>query len=217
MEASNGLTFLFLFAILGWLGLKIPWFPIYIGETDVATNVWLWQITLDLLSEEEASLGVARSLSVPITFAVVRKMCAQGRAASVTFACRRTVWCWLQFSCETSTLAVTRGVMGQKTAWMVGLMNNFCIGIILVVWVSEIMLVVWVASLGSLFWSLPSTTNFWNHLLHELFRRKRFLTISLHQHVPWSNCFVDLLVWLNSTSSELFNIFFQNACSKLSF
>ena len=35
--------------------------------------------------------GVAISLSVPITFPVVWKIRAQGRAASVTFACGRTV------------------------------------------------------------------------------------------------------------------------------
>ena len=71
MEASNGSAFLPLFAILGWLGLKIYWFPIRVGETDVATNVGLWQLALDLVLEEEVSLGVARFLSFPIKFPVV--------------------------------------------------------------------------------------------------------------------------------------------------
>ena len=91
MEASNGSAFLLLLAVLGFLGLKISWFPIRVGETYVSTNVGLWQLALDLVSEEEASLGVAWPLSVPITFPVVLKMRAQGRTASVTFACRRDV------------------------------------------------------------------------------------------------------------------------------
>ena len=78
MEASNGLAFLPLLTILELLGLKISLFPVCNGETDVATNVGLLQLALDLVSEEEASLGVARSLLVPITF-------------SVTFAYRRDV------------------------------------------------------------------------------------------------------------------------------
>ena len=78
MEASNGSTFLPLLAILGWLGLKIPWFPILVGETDVDTDVGIWQLTLDLFSEEEASLVVVWSLSVPITFPVVRKCMRKG-------------------------------------------------------------------------------------------------------------------------------------------
>ena len=86
MEASNGLAFLPLLAVLELLGLKISLFSICVGETDVATNVGLPQLALYLVSEEEASLGVARSLSVTITFPVVRKMLAQGRLTSVTFA-----------------------------------------------------------------------------------------------------------------------------------
>ena len=78
-------------AVLGFLGLKKYSFPIRVGETDVATNIGLWKLALDLGSEEEAPLGVARSLSVPITFPVVREMRTQGRAASVTFACGRDV------------------------------------------------------------------------------------------------------------------------------
>ena len=39
MEALNGLAFLPLLVILGWLGLKIYWFPIRVGETDVDKNV----------------------------------------------------------------------------------------------------------------------------------------------------------------------------------
>ena len=65
MEASNGSAFLPLFEILGWIGLKTSWFPIRVGETGVAANVGIWKIDLDLVSEEEASLSVTRSLSVP--------------------------------------------------------------------------------------------------------------------------------------------------------
>ena len=142
METRNGLVFLPLLAVLGLLGLKISWFPIRVGETDVATNVGLWQRALDLVMGEAVSLGVARSLSISITFAVVRKMRAQGCAASVTFAYGRDVWRGLKLSCATSTSEVASGVMGRTIAWMVGLMNNFCVEIPLVVLVEEIPLVV---------------------------------------------------------------------------
>ena len=99
----------------------------------MATNLGLWKLAMDLVLEEEASLGVAQSLSVLITFPVVRKMRAQGRAASVTFAYGRDVWRGLKLSCVTSTSTVTSKVMGRTTAWMVGLMNNFCVEIPLVV------------------------------------------------------------------------------------
>ena len=51
----------------------------------------IWKLVLDLVLEEEAALGVKLSLFVPITFPVVQKMRAQGHAAFVMFACRRTV------------------------------------------------------------------------------------------------------------------------------
>ena len=113
MEVLNGLVFLPLLAVLGLFGLKISWFPIRVRETNVDTNVRLWQLALDLVSEGEASLGAEWSLSLLITIPVVRKMCAQGRATSVTFVSGRDVWCGLKLSCETSTSAVTSGVMGQ--------------------------------------------------------------------------------------------------------
>ena len=124
MEALNGSAFLLLLAVLELLGLKISLLPIRVGETDMATNVGLPQLALDLVSEEEASLGVAWSLSVPITFPVVQKMLAQGRAPSVTFACRRDIWHRLKLSCATFTSTVTSGVMGRTTAWMSWLINN---------------------------------------------------------------------------------------------
>ena len=55
MEASTGSAFLSFLTVLELLGLKISWFPIRVGETDVATNVGLPQIALDLGSEEEES------------------------------------------------------------------------------------------------------------------------------------------------------------------
>ena len=120
-----------LLAILGWIGLKISWFPIRVGETNVATKIGLWQLALDLVSEEEASLVMARYLSVPIMFPTVRKMRVQGRATSVTFPCGRTVWRGLKLSCTTSTSTVMIGIMGLMTAWMIGLMNNLCVEIML--------------------------------------------------------------------------------------
>ena len=39
MEASNGSVFLPLLAVLELLGLKISWFPIRLGETDVTAKL----------------------------------------------------------------------------------------------------------------------------------------------------------------------------------
>ena len=141
MKPLNGLAFLRLLAVLELLGLKISWFPIRIGEMDVATNVGRPQLALDLVSEEEASLGVARSLFVPITFPIVLKR----RAPSFTFTCGRGIWHRLKLSCVTFTLTVTSRVTGWMIAWMAGLMNNgynFRVEIPLVVSVAEIPLVV---------------------------------------------------------------------------
>ena len=63
MEAPNGSAFLPLLAVLELLGLKMSLFPILVEETDVAMNVGLPQLVIDFISEEEASLGMARSLS----------------------------------------------------------------------------------------------------------------------------------------------------------
>ena len=52
MEASDGSAFLPLLAVLELLGLKIYWFPIRVGETEVATKLGLPQLALDLVSEE---------------------------------------------------------------------------------------------------------------------------------------------------------------------
>ena len=59
MEALNGSVFLPLLAVLALLGLKISLFPIHVGETDVATNVGIPQLPLDLVWEEEASSDTA--------------------------------------------------------------------------------------------------------------------------------------------------------------
>ena len=50
MEASNGSAFLPLLAVLDLLGLKISWFSIHVGETDMATKLGLPQLALDLVS-----------------------------------------------------------------------------------------------------------------------------------------------------------------------
>ena len=113
MEASNGLASLPFLSVLELLGMKISLFPIRVEETDGATNVGLPQLALDLVLEEEASLGVVQSLLVPITF-------------SASFACGRDVWHGLNLSCATFTSTVTSRVMGRTTAWMAWLMNNGC-------------------------------------------------------------------------------------------
>ena len=74
METSNGSAFLPLLAVLELLGLKISCFPIHVGETDVTTNDGRCKLTLYLVSDEESSLGDARSLSVLIMFAVFQKI-----------------------------------------------------------------------------------------------------------------------------------------------
>ena len=51
----------------GCLGLLISWSLNCAGEIEVDTNVRLRKIAQDLVSEEGASLGVAMSLSVPIS------------------------------------------------------------------------------------------------------------------------------------------------------
>ena len=50
MEASNGSAFLPLLAVLEFLGLKIYWFPIRVGETEVTTKLGLPKLALDLVS-----------------------------------------------------------------------------------------------------------------------------------------------------------------------
>ena len=50
MEVSNGSAFLPLLAVLELLGLKISWFLIRVGETDVTVKLGLPQLALDLVS-----------------------------------------------------------------------------------------------------------------------------------------------------------------------
>ena len=70
MEASNVLAFLPLLAVLGLLGLKISWFPIRVWETDVATNVGLWQLALDLVSMGRTTAWMAGLMSNGYNFRV---------------------------------------------------------------------------------------------------------------------------------------------------
>ena len=165
----------------------------------MATNVGIWKLALDLVLEEEDSIGVARSLSVPITFPVVRKMRAQRRAASVTFACSRTVWSRLKFSCATSTKMLTSRIIDWTKAWMVGLINKFCVEIPLVTSVAEIPLIVPVATLGSLFVSLPSATNFSESLIAstcstELFLNQFPASTCSSESILVPNCLSDWIV-----------------------
>ena len=61
------------FTILpGYLGLTISWSLNCAGETEVTTKIGICKLNLELVSEEEASLGVAPSLSVTLTFPGVR-------------------------------------------------------------------------------------------------------------------------------------------------
>ena len=49
MEASNGSAFLSLLTVLELFGLKISWFPIRVGETDVTAKLGIPQLALDLV------------------------------------------------------------------------------------------------------------------------------------------------------------------------
>ena len=49
MEALNGSAFLPLLAVLELLRLKISWFPIHVGETEVTMKPGLPQLALDLV------------------------------------------------------------------------------------------------------------------------------------------------------------------------
>ena len=176
MRALIGSTLLSHFTILpGCFGLTIYWSLNCTGETEIATNFEIWKLNLDLILEEEGSLGVALSISVPITFPVVGQMSSQGCAASVTFLCRRTVWCRLKLSPSPSTPAVTSKSISPTDTWMVRLFNNFCVDVLLVVSVSEILMVLWVAKLGSLFGLLPSTPNFSESLIASTCSVESFL------------------------------------------
>ena len=70
MEAPNSSAFLPLLAVLDLLGLKICWFPIHVGETDVATNVGLPQLTLDLVSMGRTTAWMAGLMSNGYNFRV---------------------------------------------------------------------------------------------------------------------------------------------------
>ena len=69
-EVSNSLAFLPLLVVLEIIGLKISWFPICVGETDVATNVRLLQLTLDLVSMGQISAWMAGLMNNGYTFCV---------------------------------------------------------------------------------------------------------------------------------------------------
>ena len=161
MEESNGSALLYLFPILlGCLGMTIYRSMKCTGETEVTTKPGICKLNLEFISEGKASLGVALSLSVPLTFPGVQLIRAQLFATSVTFDCGRTVLHGIKLPRAPTTTAVMSGVIGPITTWMVGLINNVYVEIPLVVWVVGITLVVWVATLGALFGLLPSTTNF---------------------------------------------------------
>ena len=57
MEAPNGSALLPLLELLELIGQQISLLPMQVGETDMAMNVVLPQLALDLVSEEEASLA----------------------------------------------------------------------------------------------------------------------------------------------------------------
>ena len=70
MEASNGSAFLPLLAVLELLGLKISWVPIRVGETDVAANVGLPQLALDLVTEGRTTAWMAGLMNNGYNFRV---------------------------------------------------------------------------------------------------------------------------------------------------
>ena len=73
MRASNGSALLPLFTILlGCLGLTIYWSLNCAGKTEVTKKLGICKLNLEFVSEGKASLGVAPSLSGPLTFPGVR-------------------------------------------------------------------------------------------------------------------------------------------------
>ena len=70
MEASNGSAFLYLLAVLELLGLKISWFPIRVGETEVAMKIGLPQLALDLVSVGRTTAWMAGLMNNGYNFRV---------------------------------------------------------------------------------------------------------------------------------------------------
>ena len=80
--------------------------------------------------------------------------------------------------------------MDWTTAWMVGLINDFCVEISLVAWVSEIPLIVLLDTLGSLFGLLPSTTNFLESIIASTCSAEPFLNQFLESTCSSESIFV---------------------------
>ena len=70
MEAPNSSAFLPLLAVLDLLGLKISWFLIHIGETDVAMKIGLLQLALDLISMGRTTAWMAGLMNSGYNFCV---------------------------------------------------------------------------------------------------------------------------------------------------
>ena len=125
MGASNGSSFLTLFAILGWLGLITSWFLKRAVDTEVLLKLGPWELNLEFILAEFTSLCMALSFSVRLTFPGVRKIHAQLRIASVTFTFGSTVWHRLNISCTPTTSAVMSKLISTMTTGIVGLINFF--------------------------------------------------------------------------------------------
>ena len=70
MEASNVSAFLPLLTVLELIGLKISWFPIRVGETDVAMKLGLPQLALDLVSMGQMTAWMAGLMNNGYNFCV---------------------------------------------------------------------------------------------------------------------------------------------------
>ena len=93
----------------------------------------LWELNLEFVSAELTSLGMTLSLYVGFTFPGVWEMCAQLRAASVTFASGSTVWRGLNIYCTPTTSTATSRLIDLMTTGMVGLIYIFFVNFLLVV------------------------------------------------------------------------------------
>ena len=119
MGALNGLAFLPLFSILGWLGLITYWLTKCAGETELGLETEFGELNVKF-SLEITSHGVATPLTVWFTLPEVPpEMCAQLRAVSVTLFFRSTVLRRLNISCTPVISTVMGGLIGRMTTDMI--------------------------------------------------------------------------------------------------
>ena len=92
MGVSSGSAFFALVAMMNFLGLKISYVPICVGDTDAMLKIGHGGVNLAVTTSALTSFGVEPSLPVRLTLTGVRKMRAPLLDASVTLSFGNTVW-----------------------------------------------------------------------------------------------------------------------------